>query len=285
MEVVFEARDGLIPSVSPRGGMGARRHATTQLLLQVEGWHDNLFRMWAPEHVGNIWSQMNPATAHQAFETTADGVRWGHTAPDGASIDVTIDQRSRDAQPSRDDAVVSIAVRVTNGNSVPLDGVGVANCLQLAMAPDFACGDYSRIFARVRGAWLALAEMELSSDYPHLPAETRRESGGRMVWGGDLSELFEPTSVDHPLMVCVARDGARAVATASAQLDYLFHNRANPHLLCLHSTQQIVDGIQPGGEHTFVQRVYFTEGGIDGAVALFDALPPEGNEEGKRGLP
>ena len=64
MEVVFEARNGLIPSVSPPGGMGARRHETTQLLLQVEGWHDNLFRMWAPEHVGTIWSQMNPATAH-----------------------------------------------------------------------------------------------------------------------------------------------------------------------------------------------------------------------------
>lgn len=38
-----------------------------------------------------------------------------------------------------------------------------------------------------------------------------------------------------PTIVCVATDGIRAVGTASEDYRFLFHNRANVHLWCVHS--------------------------------------------------
>ena len=133
----------------------------------------------------------------------------------------------------------------------------------------------TRLFVRVEGRWRTLAELRPASGYPHYPLANRRAAGGRVVWGGDLSHLFEPVAVDHPLMVCVSRDGDRSVGTASADADHLFHNRANPRLLCIHSTQEISDGVPPGATVLHRQRIYFADGGVDACMERYSPDPPD----------
>ena len=48
--------------------------------------------------------------------------------------------------------------------------------------------------------------------------------------------------------------------------EHLFHNRANPELLCIHSSQRPVPALAPGRTAAFVQHVYFVEGGIQECV-------------------
>jgi len=229
-----------------------------------------VFRFWAPEHVGAVWAHTDPANAWQAFATYRDGLRWRHTAANGAAVTVDLQRRPMAA----DEAVLAITAKVVNGSRALLDGVGIANCLQFAMAPDFSCDDMTRIFVRCAGRWRPLAELEPASDYPRFPAVKRGASGGRMIWGGDLSHLFESTAVDHPLIICASRDGSRCVGTASADVDYLFYNRANPHLLCIHSTQAIQDAVPAKATVEFVQHVYFVNDGVEACASLYDRLPP-----------
>ena len=88
MRLNLATSDELVPSVSPKGGNPARTAATTQLEIRVAGWHDNLFRMWAPEHVGAVWTHNDPAHAHQEFASIDGGVRWHHCADSGASVEL-----------------------------------------------------------------------------------------------------------------------------------------------------------------------------------------------------
>ena len=88
-----------------------------------------------------------------------------------------------------------------------------------------------------------------------------------------MSALFESVQVDYPFIACVDRVAESAVATASADVDFLFHNRANLHLLCLHSQQQLVDGLPVGETAAFRQYIYFVAGGVE--VAAYERLPPE----------
>ena len=267
MRLTLSTEHRLIPPVSPKGvGAPGRRHATTQVVVSVDEWPGNRFRLWAPEHAGSVWSHAEPTTARQLFEPAGQALHWRHTAASGAWVDSRILPQA---------GVLTIDVEIGNGTDAPLDRVGVANCLQMSTAPDFACDDLSRLFVRVEGRWRSLAELRPSSGYPHYPLTTRRAGGGRMIWGGDLSHLFEPVPVDHPLIVCVSRDGERSVGTASADPDYLFHNRANPRLLCIHSTQAISDGVAPGAEVLHRQRIYFAAGGIDACLERYRAEPPQ----------
>ena len=222
MRLRLSTEHRLIPSVSPKGvGAPGRSHATTQVLVDVDRWPGNRFRLWAPDGAW-VESRLLPG-----------------------------------------DGLLTIDVTIGNGTDRPLDRVGVANCLQMSTAPDFACDDLTRLFVRVEGRWRTLAELRPASGYPHYPLANRRGAGGRVVWGGD------------PLMVCVSRDGDRSVGTASADADHLFHNRANPRLLCIHSTQEISDGVPPGATVLHRQRIYFADGGVDACMERYRPDPPD----------
>ena len=140
------------------------------------------------------------------------------------------------------DSTVLIETRVVNISSGDPHDLGAINCLQFDLAPDFACGDFSRIYLRTGGNWSGLAALGSKSDYPHYFRPGRNtaaelaaaKSAGRFR---SPTRLDEEVEVDHPLMVCVARDGVRSVGTASDDFHFLFHNRANPHLWCMHSHQ------------------------------------------------
>ena len=69
--------------------------------------------------------------------------------------------------------------------------------------------------------------------------------------------------------------GLRTVATASSDYEHLFHNRANPELLCIHSSQRPVPALAAGEEAAFVQHVHFVEGGVPECVEAFEAEPPD----------
>ena len=267
MRLTLSTEHRLIPAVSPTGvGAPGRTHATTQVLVDVDCWPGSRFRLWAPEHAGSVWSHTQPDTARQSFTRDGHALRWHYRAADGAWVASRL---------LPGDGLLTLDVVIGNGSDRPLDRVGVANCLQMSTAPDFACDDLSRLFVRVEGRWQRLAELRPSSGYPHYPLANRRAAGGRVVWGGDLTHLFEPVAVDHPLMVCVSRDGNRSVGTASADADHLFHNRANPRLLCIHSAQAISDGVPPGATVLHRQRIYFADGGVDACVERYRFDPPD----------
>ena len=237
-------------------------------MIEFDQWPGNTFRLWLPEHVGQIWFNWDVHTAHQEFSRTRNGgLLWSFQTSHGANIESEV---------IPDDASLTLEVRVTAGADVALHDLAIVNCLQFPLAPDFACGDFSRIFIRTSGVWRSLAELQPKTDYPHYFRDRKKRSDGKVGWGGDMGDLFETIQADHPLMVCVARDGTRAVGTASDHCEYVFHNRANPNLWCIHSTQAPAPIVKPGQTVAFRQRVYFVNGGLPKCVrASEDDLVPD----------
>jgi hypothetical protein len=113
--------------------------------------------------------------------------------------------------------------------------------------------------------------LEPTSDYPFY-YRAGFFSGGGIGWdGGKLAHCNQAAEADHPLIVCVSREGNRCVATASEDYWFLFHNRRNEHLRCIHSQQSPVPTLRPGETATFRQKVYFIDGGLARSVAAFEA--------------
>jgi hypothetical protein len=263
----LDHEDEFIPAVSPPGGAPGRTAPTTQVLVTVEEWPGNVVRLWAPENVGGLWRNWDSGGARQGFSRADGGLTWRLEGESGWTVETRLRARG---------AVLTIETLVDNGSDVPLSDVSSTNCVQFRRAPDFACDDFSRIYIRVEGEWSSLASLRPGSDYPHYLRQDIAHHDGRVGWGGSLSHLFESVRSDHPLMVCVSRDGRRAVATASSDYEHLFHNRANPELLCIHSSQHGVPEVAPGRTAAFVQHVYFVEGGVRECVKAFESDgPPE----------
>ncbi len=263
----LDYEDEFIPAVSPKGGAPNRSTPTTQVLVTVEEWPGNVFRLWAPENVGLLWHNWRDGGTRQEFSRSDGGLLWREKGESGWTAEVRLLPRG---------AVLAIETRVHNGSDAALPYVSSANCVQFRRAPDFACDDFSRIRIRVDGEWTSLASLRPGSDYPHYLSSAIVDHDGRVGWGGNLSHLFEQVRSDHPLMACVSKDGRRAVATASADYEHVFHNRANPELLCIHSAQRPVPELAPGRTAALTQHVYFVEDGIQECVEAFEAArPPE----------
>ena len=261
----LDFEDEFIPAVSPPGGAPNRSTPTTQVLVTVEEWPGNVFRLWAPENVGLLWRNWRNGGTRQDFSRADGGLAWRTEDESGWTVDTGLHPRG---------AVLAIETRVYNGSNVALPHVSSANCVQFRRAPDFACYDFSRIVVRVDGQWTSLASLRPGSDYPHYLNSSIVDHDGRVGWGGNLSHLFETAPSDHPLMVCLSRDGRRAVATASSDYEHVFHNRANPELLCIHSSQRPVAELAPGRIAALTQHVYFVEGGVRECVEAYEAGPP-----------
>ncbi len=259
--------DEFIPAVSPLGGAPNRSTPTTQVLVTVEEWPGSVFRLWAPENVGLLWHNWRSGGTRQDFSRVDDVLSWRLEDESGWTVETSLHPCG---------AVLAIETRVDNGSDAVLPHVSSANCVQFRRAPDFACDDFSRIYIGVEGEWSSLASLRPGSDYPHYLRSDIVGHDGRVGWGGNLSHLFEPVRSDHPLMVCVSKDGRRAVATASSDYEHLFHNRANPELLCIHSSQRPVPELAPGRTAALIQHVYFVEGGIQECVEAYEADPPPG---------
>lgn len=263
MRFRLEAADEFIPARPPPGGAPSRTAPTTQVMVTVDEWPGNVFRFWAPENVGTLWNNWTVDEAHQDFVRTGDGgLAWSFERESTASIDVEI-------VPS--DNSLQLEARVTNLSVDDLSDVSCTSCLQLSTAPDFACGDFSRLYIRTDRKWRSLSELAPSTDYPHYPAVEAADT--RIGWGGDLAHLFESVETDHPLMVCVSKNGHRSMGTAVPDFQYLFHNRANENLWCIHSQQAPFHSVSPGETAVFTQKVYFVNGGLTECVTAFDADP------------
>ncbi|MBP61790.1 MAG: hypothetical protein CMJ62_09715 [Planctomycetaceae bacterium] len=265
----FEAVYEEIPA-KPPDDRWTRRGKTTQVMIRISEWPDNHFRLWLPEKVGSFWDNWNPDVARQNFQASENnGLTWAFHQPDLARVEVELTPL---------DNTVLLETRVLNISSGDLKDVTAANCLQFGLALDFACGDFARIYLRTGNEWSSLAALDPKSDYPHYFRAGRNtaaqlaaaRAAGRFKSPTGLDEDVEP---DHPLLVCVARDGDRSVGTASDDFHCLFHNRANPHLWCMHSHQWPVQVLRPGNTAVFRQKVYFVEGGLSDCVAAYQADP------------
>ena len=257
--------DERLPAKSPWSD-AQRPVPTTQVTAKLAQWPGNTFRFWMPELVGDLWDNWDADVAHQDFsKSERDGLLWSFQRPSKATVEAEI---------TPGDRVLLIECRVMNHSPVDLEDVGVTNCFQLSLAPDFACGDFSRLYVRTKGNWRSLSSLEPNSDYPHYFWTGLRDSLGQVGSHGDMSPLYEEVvEVDHPLMACVAKDGSRCVATASDSFRLLFHNRANENLWCIHSQQMPVVSLGPEETARFRQKVFFVEGGLDDCVSAYGADP------------
>ena len=227
-------------------------------------WPDNVFRIWMPENLQPLWDNWEADAAHQNFvRTKTSGLRWSYQQRPEATVEAEVTPNHQ---------TLLLKCRVTNRSSSNLLDVRTTHCIQLSLAPDFACGDFSRLFIRTGGQWRSLGSLSPHSDYPHY-FRTDRRSGGQVGMRGDMSRLYEDAKADYPLMVCVSKDGCRSIGTASDDFRYLFHNRANEHLWCIHSQQMPIAALAPGNTVEFRQRVYFANRGLDKCIAAYEANP------------
>jgi hypothetical protein len=160
---------------------------------------------------------------------------------------------------------------VTNRSDQVLNQVSAQNCFHLSAAPDFGCGDFSRIYLRSGGEWRTLASLGPTSDFPMYYRRGYFADGRPDRWGGRFSHNNQPAEADHPLIVCVAQDGRRAVGTASEDYQCLFHNAHLEYLRCIHSQQAPVRALRPGERAAFCQEIYFTADGLMGCVSAYEA--------------
>ena len=263
MRFVIDAQDEFIPSVPPPGGSPARPGPSTQVRVRVMEWPDDIFRLWLPESVGDLWNNHTPGLAHQDFiGTETSGLVWRWHGHASAMLEAEL-------TPNGDSLLLE--TRVTNRSDAPLENVRASHCLQFSQAPHFACGDFSRIYIRTGGHWQTLAALKPKTDYPHFYRAGLRKAANLGDWETRLAHLHESIAAEHPLIVCVSDDGARAVGTASDDYRFLFHNRANPHLWCIHSQQSPAPVLAPHETVRFRQKVYFSDQGLEGCTAAFEA--------------
>ena len=249
-----------IPAVPPPGGNPPRDRPTTQVMVTVPGWPGNTFRVWVPEQVGDLWTDTGREL--QEFDRKDGGLTWSYSGNPRGFIE---------AEAIPGESSLDLVVRATNRSAVDLKDLGIACCLQMPEAPDFACDDDSRIYIRTGGEWSPLSSLGPASGYPHYFRTGLMEKARVSGWKAHLAHLIEPVESDHPLIVCVSTDGSRSIGTVSENYEYVFHNRANPHLLCIHSSPTPVALLRPGETASFRQRVYFVDGGLEECVAAFEA--------------
>lgn len=176
MSITVYPAEEFIPSVPPPGGNPARTHTTTQLMVKVAGW-PNVFRIWFPEQVGPLWTDAERVLQEYARE--GDRLVWRQ----GNAIE---------AVATVEESTLAMEVRVTNHSGAGMADLGVAHCVQLSTAPDFACDDFSRIFVRTAGMWASLASLRPSSDYPHYFHTDLIEAGCSGAGGGTCRPCSSP---------------------------------------------------------------------------------------------
>jgi hypothetical protein len=261
MQFTFDTQDGLFPGVPPPN-FPARNHPTTQIEIRVGEWPDNVFKLWLPEIVSELWANTTAEVARQRFtHTERGGLIWGFEQHPAASIEAELTPHHHS---------LALEVRVANCSRENLPQVVVMNCLHLAAAPDFACRDFSRIFIYAGGRWQSLAALNPTHNDPYYYRAGYFEAGGIAFAGGKLSHSIQAVEAQHPLIVCVSRDGRRCVGTASEDYQFLFHNQGNENLLCLHSQQSALAALSPGSTAIFRQKVYFVDGGLLECIAAFE---------------
>ena len=243
--------------------MTIRENPTTQVAIQIPQWPENTFRLWMPEAVGELWQQWDPDVAHQYFTPTKrGGLLWNFEGNPDCVI-------SDEMTPKGNSLLLEVSV--TNRADHNLEMVYAHNCLHFSAASDFACEDFSRIYIRTNAQWRSLASLSPTCACPFYYCE------GYSRWGRiDPHEnrheyAKQSTAADHPLIVCVSKDGKRAVGTASEKYEFLFHNGEVEYLLCIHSESGAVPTLKPAETVTFRQKIYFVAGGLMDCVAAFEA--------------
>jgi hypothetical protein len=259
-----------------------RKNPTTQVVIRVREWPGNVFLLWLPESVSrlrtdretgrliqeSLWDNYTPGIAHQDFVRSpgdaGDSLCWAYEGHPDVALQAVLTPQAH---------WLRLEVRVTNRSDRELAEVSAQNCFHLSAAPDFSCGDFSRIYLRSKRKWHALASLEPTSDFPIYYRRGFLQSGRPDRWAGRFSQNHQPIEADHPLIVCVARDGRRAVGTASDDYQCLFHNAHLEYLRCIHSQQAPVRVLRPGEQASFCQKITFSTGGLAGCISAYEADP------------
>lgn len=240
-----------------------RKNPTTQIAIRVTEWPGQVFHLWLPESVGDLWVQWKAAVAHQEFaRTERGGLRWEFTGNPKARIAAELTPHPQS---------LLLEVRVKNLTAGDLTQVTAQNCLPLSEAPDFACRDFSRIYLRTGGKWRSLADLGVTDAFPMFYRPGFLESGRLDSWRGGFKAHNQSQRADHPLMIVRSRDGRRAIGTVSEDYQCTFHNHGVAYLLCAHSQQAPVERLAAGKEAVFRQMVYFIDGGIRDVLRAYQA--------------
>jgi hypothetical protein len=254
-----------------------RKNPTTQLAIRIREWRGNVFLLWLPESVArlqqdhksgklvrdSLWDNYTPDVAHQDFEPTpGGGLLWGYDGHADLSVEAELTPHGR---------TLLLEVRMTNRSGKEMTEVSAQNCFHLSAAPEFSCGDFSRIYIRSEGEWRSLSSLSPTTDFPMFYRPGFLASGRPDRWGGLFSHSNQTSEADHPLIVCVARDGHRAVGTAAEDYQCVFHNAHYAYLRCIHSQQAPERLLGAGETVVFRQKIYFVEDGLRAAVAAFEA--------------
>jgi len=248
--------------------MTIRENPTTQVLMQVVEWPGQTFLLWFPETIDNVWDQWDADVGKQDFVVTDEGALvWSRKLDGKASVRATMTPRAHSV-------LLEIRVKAAPDHDITL--AAPHNCLHFSQAPDFACTDFSRIYVRVKERWRSFLDLRTAPGAPkkQSPAsviyrEGFLESGRPNIWKGSVEHRTMPDRVDHPLILCRSKSGARAVATASEDYQGLFYNQSAPYLLCIHSAQTGVK-IPRGKEAVFREIIWFVDGGGGEAVDMYN---------------
>jgi hypothetical protein len=258
-------------------GVTIRKNPTTQIAIRVREWPGNVFLLWLPESVSRLrvdretgllaqdsmWDNYTAGIADQDFwRAEGGGLSWGYEGHPDVAIEADLVPQGNSLR---------LEVRVTNRSDRDLAEVSAQNCLHLSAAPDFSCGDFTRIHIRSGGEWRALSSLEPTSGFPMYYRRGFFADGRPDRWGGRFSQYNQPAEADHPLIVCVSRDGRRAVGTASKDYQCVFHNSQYEYLRCIHSQQVPVRVLGAGERATFCQKIYFVRGGLMECVSACEA--------------
>jgi hypothetical protein len=244
-----------------------RENGITQVQIRTDEWPGNTVLLWFPEAVGPVWENWNPDGAYQDFIVRDSGVSWVYDLKPQALVEAVL---------KAEESSLMLNVHVTNRSREMLEKVSVQNCCHLKESPDFACGDHTRIFIRTEGKWMPLSELSPQQAHSVYYKKDYLESGDTDYWDACWGESRENHYSDYPLMVCVSKDGKRSIATASENYRCVFHNSAS-RLMCIHSNQCPVPTLAPGATETFRQKIYFVEGGLEKAIATYEASVLNGN--------
>lgn len=130
-----------------------RRARCSFVTLRPEGWGDNVFHLWMPEHIAPFWNSCGPGKTTQDFEPVGEGCVHWRTGNTSGFVDFELK-----AEPS----LATVTAVVENTGDKPLTSTP-ACCLQSWPAPDFYNPDCSQIWAQLDGKWRPLIETDLAS--------------------------------------------------------------------------------------------------------------------------
>ena len=245
-----------------------RKKPTTQVRIEVLEWPGQVFLLWFPEIINNVWAQWDPGLEEQNFTVNKNGqLVWARNFKGKATVEAIM-------TPRNDSVYMEIHVKAAANHDVKL--AAPHNCLHFSAAKQFDCSDYSRIFVRVKKKWRSFLDLRTQPGAPksQSPAsviyrEGFLESKRANIWKGQVENRTMPDRVDHPLIMCFDKKLKRAVTTASEDYQGLFYNQGLPYLHCIHSAQAGV-AIPRGRVAVFREIIWFVDGGIKEAVAAYD---------------